>query len=77
MNNNSYRPHPQPLPYKGVESGGSRENVTASRENVTALHLSLLTSHFSLLTYMDSLTGKQPAHVAPGSNLAGLWGREA
>ena len=87
MNNNSYRPHPQPLPYKGGESGGSRENVTASRENVTALHLSLLTSHFSpltshlsLLTYMDSLTGKQTAHVAhvaPGSNLAGLWGREA
>ena len=27
--------------------------------------------------YMDSLTGKHLAHVAPGSNFAGLWGQEA
>jgi len=40
-----------------------------------------LTSHLSLLTspYMDSLTRKDPthvAHVAPGSSFAGLWGQE-
>ena len=52
--------------------------VKFSREAVT-FYLSLLTSPLSLLI-MDSLTGKHlthVAHVAPGSNLAGLWRQEA
>ena len=69
----------------------SREAVTFSREAVkffskavkisraaVTFYLSLLPSHFSLLT-MDSLTRKDPthvAHVAPGSSFAGLWGQE-
>ena len=55
--------------------------VKISREAVT-FYLLPLTSHLLplIFPYMDSLTGKHlahVAHVAPGSNFAGLWGQEA
>lgn len=55
----------------------SREAVTFYLLPFTLLHLPLLPFPSSL--YRDSLTRKDPthvAHVAPGSSFAGLWGQE-